>query len=188
MSLTHVIFTILSFSNRESASRMRSPPSSTSELSKITSRSRETMSKASVAVVRPALRSMFHRSVAVLVAILIGTCVVWAAIALSTSTPYTQNFDGMGVPATSTTASTLPADFRVDNPATARTVGTYATALTTVARAGGASLSTTAANGIYSFGSGTTSLGGSDRAVGFLSSGTATGSGNLYAQFVNNTG
>src|SRR5262249_18061341 len=29
---------------------------------------------------------------------------------------------------------------------------------------------------------------GPDRAVGFLASGTATASGNLYAQFVNNTG
>src|SRR5207247_7063256 len=55
-------------------------------------------------------------------------------------------------------------------------------------RAGGANLSTTAGNGIYNFGSGTTSTGGTDRAIGFLSSGTATFSGNLYAQFVNNTG
>ena len=31
-------------------------------------------------------------------------------------------------------------------------------------------------------------LPGPDRAVGFLSSGTATSSGNLYAQFANNTG
>src|SRR5207253_5257106 len=37
------------------------------------------------------------------------------------------------------------------------------------------------------FGSGTNTT-GPDRAVGFLSSGTATQSGNLYAQFVNNTG
>ena len=53
--------------------------------------------------------------------------------------------------------------------------------------AGGANLSTSASNGIYNFGAGTTTT-GPDRAVGFLSSGTATASGNLYAQLVNNTG
>jgi len=47
---------------------------------------------------------------------------------------------------------------------------------------------TTNANGIYNFGSGTTTSGGTDRAIGFLSSGTGTKSGNLYGQFVNNTG
>jgi hypothetical protein len=113
--------------------------------------------------------------------------VAHAAISVSTS-PYSQNFDGMGIPATGTTSSTLPTDFRVDNPATVRTVGSFSVASSTVGRAGGANLSTSASNGIYNFGSGTAALGGSDRAVGFLSSGTATASGNLYAQLVNNTG
>ena len=119
---------------------------------------------------------------------IISVHIVSAAIALSTSIAYTQSFDGMGIPATATTVSTLPADFRVDNSSPVRTVGTFGAALSTTARAGGANLSTSASNGIYNFGSGTTSLGGSDRAVGFLSSGTATFSGNLYAQLVNNTG
>ena len=125
------------------------------------------------------------------IAVAFGSFVARADISLSTSTPYSQNFDGMGIPATSTTPSTLPADFRVDNPSTVRQVGTWAQALTSTARAGGPSLSSTASNGIYNFGAGTStsaSVGGSDRAVGFLSSGTATASGNLYAQFVNNTG
>src|SRR5437867_3913230 len=39
---------------------------------------------------------------------------VRAAVALSKASAYTQNFDGMGIPATSTTPSTLPADFKVD--------------------------------------------------------------------------
>ena len=119
---------------------------------------------------------------------LVAVYVVSAAIALSTSIAYTQSFDGMGIPATTATPSTLPADFRVDNPSTVRTVGTFAAASSTTARAGGANLSTTATNGIYNFGSGTTALGGSDRAVGFLSSGSATQSGNLYAHLTNNTG
>src|SRR6266516_6503030 len=108
---------------------------------------------------------------------------VVASISLSTSTAYTQNFDGIGTSAT----ATLPADFRADKPSTVRTVGTFAAAGTTTSLVGGANLSSSASNGIYNFGAGTTTT-GSDRAVGFLSSGTATQSGNLYAQFVNNTG
>jgi DNA/RNA endonuclease G (NUC1) len=114
---------------------------------------------------------------------LVSVYVVLAAIALSTSTPYTQNFDGMGTTAT----AALPADFRVDKPGTVRTVGTFAAAGTTTSLLGGANLSTSATNGIYNFGSGTTTT-GADRAPGFLSSGTATQSGNLYAQLANNTG
>jgi DNA/RNA endonuclease G (NUC1) len=119
---------------------------------------------------------------------LISVAVVFAAISLSTAMAYTQNFDAMGVPATATAPSTLPTDFKADALTTVRTVGTFSAAGTTTARAGGADLATNAANGIYNFGSGTATLGGSDRAVGFLASGTATTSGNVYAQLVNSTG
>src|SRR3989442_11936778 len=106
-----------------------------------------------------------------------GICGYVALAAISLPGPYTQSFDGMGIPASTTTASNLPADFRVDATTTVRTLGTFAAAGTTTARAGGASLSTTATNGIYNFGSGTATLGGSDRAVGFLASGGGTASG-----------
>ena len=115
--------------------------------------------------------------------LLICTCVAWAAIAVSITTPYTQNFDAIGTPA----SAILPADFRVDKLSSVRTVGTYGAAGTTTNLAGGANLAANASNGIYNFGSGTTAS-GPDRSVGFLSSGTATFSGNLYAQVVNNTG
>src|SRR5262245_55829572 len=105
---------------------------------------------------------------AMLSVFVVGALVVRAAISLSTSTPYTQTFDGIGTSA----AASLPADFRVDNPSTVRTVGSYAAASTATTRVGGASLSTSAANGVYNFGSGTGTT-GSDRAIGFLSSGTA---------------
>jgi hypothetical protein len=108
---------------------------------------------------------------------------VRAAISLSTTTAATQNFDSIGTAA----ASTLPADFRVDKLTTVRTVGTYGAATTATNLAGGANLSSTASNGIYNFGSGTTTT-GPDRAIGFLSSGTGTTSGNLYAQYVNDSG
>jgi hypothetical protein len=95
----------------------------------------------------------------------------------------TQNFDSMGTTAT----ATLPADFRVDKPTTVRTVGTFAAAGTVTGFVGGANLSSSATNGIYNFGSGTTTT-GPDRAVGFLSSSGGTVSGNLYAQLANSTG
>ena len=139
---------------------------------------------------KPVYRFFAIASLAVVIGALSGY-MVHAAISLSTSTAYTQSFDGMGVPATATTASTLPVDFRVDNTPTStaadvRKVGSFGAAVTTTARAGGANLSTSASNGTYSFGAGTAALGNSDRAVGFLASGTATASGNLYAQLVNN--
>src|SRR5437660_519769 len=119
----------------------------------------------------------------ILFAVSIAFYVALAAISIPTAVPYTQNFDGMGTSAT----ATLPADFRVDKPTTVRTVGNFATAVTATSLAGGANLSSTASNGIYNFGSGAGTT-GADRAVGFLSSGTATQSGNLYGQFANGTG
>jgi endonuclease G len=114
--------------------------------------------------------------------------VAFAAISLSTSIPYTQNFTSMGIPLSNPAPSNLPVDFRQDTIAAARTLGSFSSASTQTARVGGANVSTTAANGSYNFGAGTTTLGDADRAAGFISSGTATMSGNLYAQFVNNTG
>ena len=105
-----------------------------------------------------------------------------AQVSISTSAT-TQNFDSIGT----TAAATLPAGWKADKPGTVRTVGTYAAAATATSLLGGANLSTTAANGIYNFGSGTTTT-GPDRAVGFLSSGTATQSGDLYVQLQNTSG
>ena len=120
------------------------------------------------------------------VLIALGSLVAFAAISISTSTPFTESFDGIG---TSPTA-TLPADFRVDRTLTStasdvRHVGTWAAAGTTTTQAGAANLSTSAANGIYNFGTTSTST---ERAIGFLASGTATASGNLYAELANDTG
>jgi len=115
--------------------------------------------------------------------VLFGAAVAKGQVPLSTTTPYTQSFDGIG---TSSTA-VLPDSFRVDRIAAARTLGTYAAAGTATTQVGGANVSATAANGIYNFGAGTTST-GADRSIGFISSGSGTGSGNLYVQLTNNTG
>ena len=109
------------------------------------------------------------------------TFAVLSAIGLTPAVTYVQNFDAIGTAAT----ATLPADFRLDRLTTVRTVGNYATAGTATTAAGGTNLSATAANGAYNFGA---TANATDRAVGFLSSGTATQSGNLYAQFTNTTG
>jgi uncharacterized protein len=106
-----------------------------------------------------------------------------AAISLSTTVPAVQTFNGIGTSAT----AALPTDFRADRISAVRTVGSYAAAGTATTQVGGNSLSTSASNGIYNFGAGAATT-ASDRAIGFLSSGTATHSGNLYAQYANNTG
>lgn len=69
----------------------------------------------------------------------------------------------MDVPATSTTASLLSTDFRVDNTTTSTAVDVRKGRIVWRscgydARAGGANLSTSAANGTYSFGAGAASL------------------------------
>jgi len=109
-----------------------------------------------------------------------------AQASITSGTRYSQLFDSIGTSAT----ATLPSGFRVDKQAGAaapavRIVGTYSAALTATERQGGNNLATNAANGIYNFGAGapTTAV---DRAVGFLSSGDATQSGNLYLQLQNN--
>src|SRR5215216_1662469 len=124
----------------------------------------------------------------VLLIALASVYVAFAAISLSTSVPYTQDFASMGIPLTNPAPSSLPADFRQDTVSAARTLGVFSAASTQTNRVGGANVSTTAANGSYNFGAGTSTLGDADRAVGFISSGTATMSGNLYGQFLNNTG
>lgn len=101
-----------------------------------------------------------------------------AQLSLST-TAATENFNNIG----STATATLPSGWKVDKFSTnPGLLGTYSAALTATERVGADNLSTTAGNGIYNFGTGT-SPGGTDRAVGFLSSGSGTKSGNLYAWY-----
>ena len=119
---------------------------------------------------------------ALVVCVAAAMAAVLSAVAIPTGTPYSQTFNGIGT----TAVAALPADFRADALTGARVVGTYAAAGATTTRVGSANLSSTAANGIYNFDAGTTTQAlGTDRAVGFLSSGTSTQSGNLYLRLVN---
>src|SRR6185436_18833932 len=78
----------------------------------------------------------------------------------------------------------VPADWRVDKNNSARTVGTYAAALSATELRAGDNMSAVAAQGIYNYAAGDPTL-ATDRAIGFLSSGSGTSSGNLYAYFIN---
>lgn len=104
----------------------------------------------------------------------------WGQVAIQSGTTVTENFDSIGTSAT----AMLPSGFRVDKQTTVRTVGTFLGTGTATKRSGGNNLSITAGNGIYNFGAGDAAS-ASDGAVGFLSSGTATKSGNLYVQLQN---
>jgi hypothetical protein len=110
---------------------------------------------------------------------------VAAQISLPTAAPYTQNFDGLGTSAT----ATLPANWKVDKLTTAQTVGTFAAAGMMTELSAGNNMSSSATNGIYNYGAGVAGT-ATDRAVGWISANTAGAlkSGNLYAQFMNDTG
>src|SRR5262245_27962942 len=98
-----------------------------------------------------------------------SSAITYGGRVMALGLPISQDFDSIGISAT----ATLPADFRADRPSTVRTVGAFTAAGTTTTQAGGANLSTSAANGVYNFGSGANAT-GADRAIGFLSSGTGT--------------
>jgi len=119
----------------------------------------------------PALIRTWRVLATAVVVALVSVYVAFAAISLSTSTAYTQNFDTLGIPLSSPTPSNLPVDFRVETISAPRTLGSFSSGQVQTLRVGGANLSTTAANGSYNFGAGTTSLGNSDRAPGLLAHG-----------------
>lgn len=130
------------------------------------------------------LQMNFRRvALAAAAAFLFSSVPSFAAIPISTTTAVSQQFDSIGTAAT----ASLPADWRADKISTVRTVGNFGAAGTATTLLGGANLSSTASNGIYNFGAGTTTT-GPDRAIGFLSSSGGTFSGNLYAQLVNSSG
>lgn len=126
-------------------------------------------------------RSTFHRkSVIELAVAAVGLTFLTSYATAAISAGPSQIAQDFTIGTTST--ASLPTDWKVDKNTTARSVGTYSGAVAATENAGGASLSSTAGNGIYNFYSGTSST-GTDRSVGWLSSSSATKSGNLYAQF-----
>jgi len=107
--------------------------------------------------------------------------VLYSQISISGGNTVTESFS-IG---TSATAS-LPSNWKVDKSTVVRTVGTFSAAVTATERTGATSteFTTTAGNGIWNCGAGTNNT-GSDRAIGGLSSSSASKSVNLYAYLQN---
>jgi len=93
----------------------------------------------------------------------------------------TQNFDGMA----STGAATLPTGFRVSN-ATAYSGGTSATTLA-AGTSGAGALTGTSGGGTYNFANGVTAS-ATDRALGFLTSGSFASPRSIMLEIQNTTG
>ena len=106
---------------------------------------------------------------------------LFAQVNIQAGLTVTENLDGIGTTAT----APLPAGWKVDKNNSVRTLGTYAAAVTATEKIGGNNMSTTASQGIYNYGAGPAAT-AEDRAVGFLSSGSGTKSGNVYVQLTNN--
>ncbi len=92
---------------------------------------------------------------------------------------FSQNFDGMGSSAT----AALPTGFKIG---TDWATGTSATTLAAGSTGTGA-LTTTSGGGVYNFANGITAS-STDRAVGFLTSGSFSSPRSIVLKFTNNTG
>jgi len=104
-----------------------------------------------------------------------------AQVQITSGQTITENFNSLS----NNALATLPSGWKADKQALARTVGTYAGAVTATERKAGNNMSNTASNGIYNYAAGDVDL-ATDRAVGFISSNSATKSGNLYVMLQNN--
>jgi hypothetical protein len=100
-------------------------------------------------------------------------------VSISPGATVSENFSSLSTNA----IATLPSGWRASKSTTVRQVTAYSSAVTATERAGGANLSSSAGNGIYNFGSSST-----DRAVGGLSSGSASTSVNVYVALQNTGG
>lgn len=105
-----------------------------------------------------------------------------AQVNISAGSTYTQNFDDIGATAT----ASLPTGWKMENISGARTINTayssVANTATTIALTYNTAMSSTAGNGKYNFGG--TSV--TDRAIGGVSSGSASQSVNMFTQLTNN--
>lgn len=98
---------------------------------------------------------------------------------------YSQNFDGIGVSATSTLPVGWKVEKRLDAP---RTIGSFDSALLQTEQVGGNNISASTKNGIYNFGAGGAAT-ASDRAIGGVSTGIADGTRcvNIYLKLKNSS-
>ena len=106
---------------------------------------------------------------------------VWGQVNIVAGTPYSQDFNGIGTTAT----ASLPTGWRMENIAGVRTVtaaySNVSGTATTVASTWNTAMANNASNGRYNFGGSSAT----DRAIGGLSSQTASQSVNMYLQLKN---
>lgn len=114
--------------------------------------------------------------------LIISTLIALYGVNIAAGGTVTQNFDVLG---TSPTA-TMPTDWKVDkNKKNVRSVGSYSAAASATEQRAGNNMATNAPNGIYNFGAGPEAT-ATDRAVGGISSGSASKSVNIYVKLTNN--
>ncbi len=115
---------------------------------------------------------------------LLFSCLSWGQLSItSTSTAYTQNFDGLG---SSTTAS-LPTGFRVNGNGASPSWTTGTTATTAAGwTSGSLALTGSSSGGTYNFANGPGSS--TERALGFLTSSSYASPNSIILRITNNTG
>ncbi|MCD9188181.1 MAG: carboxypeptidase regulatory-like domain-containing protein [Pyrinomonadaceae bacterium] len=111
---------------------------------------------------------------------------VFGQVSITGTTPVTQNFDTIGATAT----AALPSGWRVDSVSASPTT-VYANAATATTAAAGTSgtgaLTGTSGGGTYNFANGVTAT-STDRAVGWLTSGSYSSPRQMFVQLTNNSG
>jgi endonuclease G len=130
------------------------------------------------------MKKISYLCVAVCCALLMSASSAWSQVQItSTGTPVGENFDTIGSSAT----ATLPSGWRADS-ATQTTV--YASAATTTTQSAGTTgtgaLTGTSSGGTYNFANGVNAS-STDRAVGFMTSGSYASPRNLFVQLTNAT-
>lgn len=105
---------------------------------------------------------------------------VCGQVNISAGNTVTENFS-IGTSAT----ATLPTGWKMDKNTTVRLVGSYSAAVSATEQRAGNSMSASAANGIYNYAAGDQTT-ATDRAVGGVSSSSASKSVNTYVQLTNN--
>jgi len=114
--------------------------------------------------------------------LLMNTQASWGQVNIVAGNTITENFDGIGATAT----AALPAGWKIENVTAARNVVTayssVANTATNQALAYNSAMSTTAANGRYNFGGSSAA----DRAIGGISSSSASQTVNMFLQLTNN--
>ena len=113
---------------------------------------------------------------------LLAAKVSFGQASLPGSGSYSEDFNGIG----STSTATLPSNWRMTNVTGARNAAiSWSSGLTATNQVGSASMSSTAGNGRYNFGNSTTTT---DRAIGGLSSASASQSVNMMLHTQNSGG